>query len=64
MRPVISSPEAIRDVRSIHDYIEPLNPLAARRVAAEIYSSTDILQHFPELGRPAAEDTREWGSGS
>ena len=63
MRSVIWSPEAIRDVRSIHDYIEGVNPLAARRVAAELYASTDILQHFPELGRAAADDTREWVSG-
>ena len=63
MRPLIWSPEAIQDVQGIHDYIQEQSPFAARRVAAELYSSTDILRHFPELGRPAAEDTREWGTG-
>jgi plasmid stabilization system protein ParE len=63
VRPVIWSPEAVRDVRDIHDYIEQFHPVAARRIAAELYSSTDILKHFPELGRPAVNDTREWGSG-
>lgn len=63
MRPVTWSPEAVRDVAGIHDYIEPFNPLAARRIAAELYSAADILRRFPELGRPAADDTREWGSG-
>jgi addiction module RelE/StbE family toxin len=60
VRPVTWSPEAVRDVRSIHDYIEQFNPVAARRIAAELYSSTNILQHFPELGYRAVNDTREW----
>ena len=63
MRPVTWSPEAIQDVEGIHDYIAARNPFAARRVAAELFSSTDILRHFPELGRPAGEDAREWGTG-
>lgn len=59
MRPVVWTPKAVRDVNRIHDYIEQFNPPAAARIAAELFGSTDLLKHFPELGRPAEDDTRE-----
>jgi toxin ParE1/3/4 len=61
VRPVIWSPDAIRDVQGIHDYIEPFNPAAAVRIAAGLLSATDLLENFPDLGRPGIDDTREWG---
>ncbi len=61
MRPVIWSPEALDDVQGIHDYIEPFNPAAAARIAAGLLSATDLLETYPELGKQAIDDTREWG---
>ena len=63
MRPVVWSAAAQRDVDRVYRYLEPLNPVAARRIAAELYASTDILERFPDLGRPAIDDTREWSCG-
>ena len=35
--------------------------MAAARIAAGLLSATDLLENFPDLGRPAADNTREWG---
>ncbi len=63
MRPVIWTFAAQRDVDNIYGYLAGLNPFAARRITAELYGAADILKRFPELGRPAADDTREWVVG-
>ena len=63
MRPVVWTFAAQSDVDSIYRYLVALNPIAARRITAELYGSTDILKRFPELGHEAADDTREWNVG-
>ena len=44
--------EAIYDLERLRAYIEPKNPHAARRVAAELLDGIENLAVFPELGLP------------
>ena len=51
---------ALSDVLSIESYIARYNPVAARRLAAELVVAADSLATFPERGRPGLEPgTRE-----
>lgn len=45
-------PEALDDLREIHDYIARDNPEAARRVIEKIRREVEILRSQPEVGRP------------
>jgi len=44
------SHEAEQWLKEIYDYIVKENPTAARKVVSGIYSKTQILIDFPELG--------------
>jgi plasmid stabilization system protein ParE len=44
------SPQSLRDLADIADYIKSENPIAALRVRATILKSLEILQHFPRIG--------------
>jgi len=57
---IVFSPQAIRDLRNIRDYIATDNPAAASRMAVELVAACDRLEHFPERGRPGSRrGTRE-----
>ena len=44
--------EAVHDLERLRAFIEPKNPHAARRVAAELLDGIANLAVFPELGLP------------
>jgi len=42
--------EAQKWLRDIHDYIAQDNPVAATKVAMEIYKRVQVIASFPEIG--------------
>jgi plasmid stabilization system protein ParE len=42
---------ALRDVQRIYDFLLPLNPAAARRMAEAVLEAGDSLARFPDRGR-------------
>ncbi len=57
---VIWSDEAIQDIEHVVAYLAPLNQLAARTLARDLFIAGDSLATFPHRRRPGrAEGTRE-----
>jgi plasmid stabilization system protein ParE len=55
------SPQSLRDIVEIADYIKSENPDAALRVRAEILRAFDILRQFPRIGRlQTTEEVRKF----
>ena len=55
------SPESLRDLAHIHEYIAERNPDAASRVLGRIRAAIDLLSEFPRIGHAGrAPETREW----
>jgi toxin ParE1/3/4 len=58
---VIVREVAYRDLDEIHAWISKDRPAAADRVIDRIISSTELLGHFPYIGRTGkTPGTREW----
>ena len=58
---VIVREAAYRDLDEIHAWISKDRPVAADRVVDRIIGSTELLGHFPYIGRMGkAAGTREW----
>ncbi len=58
--PIVFSPQALDDLRSIRNYISLDNPHAASRVAVQLVAACDRLEWLPERGRPGrVTGTRE-----
>jgi toxin ParE1/3/4 len=53
--PIRWSPQALRDVESIRDYIAQDSPRYAELVVTRIIASVDRLQAFPDSGRVVPE---------
>ena len=65
------SPQSLRDVARLHDFLAPKNRDAAKRAVKAIRQGARLLTKFPEMGRPVEElptEFREWviefGSGA
>lgn len=52
--------EAVANLETIAAYIEAFNPAAARRLAARLVEAAESLAKFPERGRSAGGELREW----
>ncbi len=51
---------ALNDLIAIRSYIGERNPAAASRIAVQLLSACDRLEHLPERGRPGrSPGTRE-----
>lgn len=46
--------EAIHDLERVRAFVEPKNPHAARRIAAEILDGIENLALFPDMGLPVS----------
>jgi toxin ParE1/3/4 len=58
---ILYSPESLRDLTNIYDYIAERNPYAASRVLGRIRAAINLLSEFPRIGHSGrAPDTREW----
>lgn len=44
------TPEAIEDLARLREFIEVKNPLAAKRIAANILAGIERLKLFPKIG--------------
>lgn len=53
------APEARRQVSEIWHYIALDDPQAADRMVARLVGAVEKLSHFPHLGRPGREGSRE-----
>ena len=65
------SPQSLRDVARLHDFLAPKSRDAARRAIKAIRQGAKMLGRHPEMGRPVEEmpaEFREWviefGSGA
>lgn len=50
---LIWTPEALTDVQRLYRFLAPKNPDAARRAAATIRETAELLAAQPQIGRPA-----------
>lgn len=48
---VVVSPDALRDLSEIHDYIAADNPRAASKIVARLFGSFTTAATFPEIGK-------------
>ena len=46
------SPESIRDLIRLREFIEVNNPVAAKRIASELLAGIGKLKIFPRMGLP------------
>jgi len=46
------SPESIKDLQRVVEFVENKNPYAARRIAIDLQEGMDKLKQFPEIGLP------------
>ena len=65
------SPQSLRDVARLHDFLAPKSRDAAQRAVKAIRQGLKLLGKHPEMGRPVDElptEFREWviefGSGA
>ena len=60
---LIFTPEAIRDVERLREFLRPKDPAAAKRAARSIIHGVQALADLPLIGRPVeglAEEYRDW----
>lgn len=56
---IIWAPEAKRQLSDIWHYIALDDPQAADRMVTRLVAAVEKLGHFPHLGRPGRENSRE-----
>ena len=71
MPPLKWTPQSLRDVARLHDFLALKSPDAAKRAVQAIRQGLKLLGKRPEIGRPVEElptEFREWvmefGSGA
>jgi plasmid stabilization system protein ParE len=71
MPPLKWTPQSLRDVARLHDFLAPKSREAAKCSVKAIRHGVKLLAKFPEMGRPVEElptEFREWviefGSGA
>jgi len=48
------APQAIGDLKRLHDFVAPKSTLAAKKIAIEIQEAAERLKVFPEIGLPVS----------
>ncbi|BFM13519.1 type II toxin-antitoxin system RelE/ParE family toxin [Simiduia litorea] len=48
------TPQAVGDLKRLHDFMAPKSPLAARKAAIEIQEAAERLKVFPKVGLPVS----------
>ena len=46
------SPESLKDLHRVVEFVEVKNPYAARRIAIDLQEGISRLKQFPEIGLP------------
>lgn len=49
-------PDAVDDLKRLHDFLQPHSPAAAVRVVTALVEAAETLIEFPEKGRPWEPD--------
>ncbi|PWF44340.1 type II toxin-antitoxin system RelE/ParE family toxin [Massilia glaciei] len=49
------APSALHDLQRLREFLRIKNPAAAKRAAAAIIKSIQMLGRYPQVGRPAQE---------
>lgn len=49
------SPESIKDLQRVVDFVESKNPYAARRIAIDLQEGVSRLKQFPLIGLPVVK---------
>jgi len=49
-------PEAFDDLKRLYDFLKPLDSDVAKKVIQKIISESELLQEFPEKGKPWNDD--------
>ena len=63
MPQVVFAPSAVRDLQRLREFLQPKNPLAAKRAGEAIVKAVQVLGLQPQMGRPVedlAVEYREW----
>lgn len=63
MHKVRFSPQAIRDLERLREFLRPKSPVAAKRAGEVIVKAVQVLGLQPRLGRPIEDmpdEFREW----
>jgi plasmid stabilization system protein ParE len=63
MPQVIYTPNAIRDLQRLREFLRPKNSLAAKRAADTMIKALQVLGLQPQIGRPIEDmpdQYREW----
>ena len=55
---VVWLPEARQDIEHLFEFLLAKNPAAARQSIQTIRQGADLLEQFPDSGRPMNDDTR------
>jgi len=55
MPPVIWTPNALRGVRRVYRFLAEKDMDAAKTMAALLFKQAEILENFPNSGRPATD---------
>ena len=69
---LVYSPEAVADLRRLHDFVAEKDLLAARRLSKSLRDGIKHLKQFPQMGRRvrqsadvwAPEEIRDWVTGT
>lgn len=69
---LVCSPEAVADLRRLHDFVAEKDLLAARRLSKSLRDGIKRLKQFPQMGRRvrqsadvwAPEEIRDWVTGT
>ena len=69
---LVYSPEAVADLRRLHDFVVEKDLLAARRLSKSLREGIKRLKQFPQMGRRvrqsadvwAPDEIRDWVTGT
>ena len=69
---LVYAPEAVADLRRLHDFVSAKDLLAARRLSKSLRDGIKRLKQFPHMGRRvrqsadvwAPEEIRDWVTGT
>ena len=52
---IFFSPDAASDIERVREFLHINNPEAAKRALRTIFSALEMVQEFPEIGRPTED---------
>jgi toxin ParE1/3/4 len=51
------APEAVADLARVREFLDVINPEAAKRAVLTIFAALERVERFPELGRSTADES-------